>query len=329
MSKLQHRSVVRFREAFVRDDTTSVCIVMDLYRGGNVVGALTRFFGEHGRPFIAEECVHPAFQMATAVRYLHSLRIMHRDVKGDNFLCSGYPISGPECHIVLSDFGLAAQLETEEERRVEQCGSPEYWAPEIHALDYGLKVDVFALGVTIFGMVTGRMFCESSEASGLRRRPNLARAVAHRSLRDFLESALHGKEKDRMSAAEFLRHPWLCSVDGCRQTDEAEPALVAKAPRQAHRGGGSAPAPGAGGQLARRKRLSTKMPEEPKSNSHKMPEEPGTSAAADTPVGRAPPARRALPVLFPAVLVRARRAACEVAEAPEEVEVAHHWSDWI
>ena len=103
---------------------------------------------------IREECL-PAIlsDILSALSYLHSMRIVHRDVKPDNLLITA------ELQVKLADFGVAREFAAEEEERVSETqGTFHFYAPEMCSGDrysaYG--ADVWAAGVTLFILATGR-----------------------------------------------------------------------------------------------------------------------------------------------------------------------------
>lgn len=86
------------------------------------------------------------------VSYMVSVQIVHRDVKLENILLDSAN------HIKLIDFGLAANTMPGRKLKV-HCGSPSYAAPEIVArrLYDGPPVDVWSLGVVLYGMICGHL----------------------------------------------------------------------------------------------------------------------------------------------------------------------------
>merc|ERR1719491_328476 len=92
--------------------------------------------------------------MFRGVDFLHQKNIVHRDLKGDNLLMNMTHIEDERCCVYLSDFGTASNL-LPRERLHERCGTKIYWAPEFYRLDYGFPVDIWALGVIMFGMLKG------------------------------------------------------------------------------------------------------------------------------------------------------------------------------
>lgn len=86
----------------------------------------------------------------SAVRYLHSRNICHRDIKLENILVTD------EGKVYLIDFGFATITFDGEVK--DQCGSALYVAPEVCSLESydGFKADIFSLGVVIYSMFSGR-----------------------------------------------------------------------------------------------------------------------------------------------------------------------------
>lgn len=68
--------------------------------------------------------------MIAGLNYLHSQRVVHRDVKLENILLDGHG------HIKIADFGVSRRIESKGAILFEHCGTPSYMAPEV-VLDHG------------------------------------------------------------------------------------------------------------------------------------------------------------------------------------------------
>lgn len=98
-------------------------------------------------------------QLISAMEYLHSLRIIHRDLKMANIFLD------KEVNLKLGDFGLSAKIEFAEEKKRTMCGTPNYIAPEIIQGESGhsYEVDIWSTGVICYAMILGRPPFETSD----------------------------------------------------------------------------------------------------------------------------------------------------------------------
>jgi len=109
-----------------------------------------------GQPLDWQKALHLMIPMAEALEYAHHHKVIHRDLKPENILLSedGQP--------VLSDFSVARLVEVEETREgtgtTVGLGSPSYMSPEQgKGVEVDSRADIYALGVVLFEMVTGRL----------------------------------------------------------------------------------------------------------------------------------------------------------------------------
>eukprot|EP00930_Biecheleria_cincta_P073069 TRINITY_DN60393_c0_g1_i1.p1 TRINITY_DN60393_c0_g1~~TRINITY_DN60393_c0_g1_i1.p1 ORF type:complete len:560 (-),score=79.91 TRINITY_DN60393_c0_g1_i1:93-1772(-) len=98
-------------------------------------------------------------QALQGLAHMHTLRTVHRDVKVQNFL---YGQKNGERVLKLTDFGLSVKIPAG--MKLESvCGSPAFMAPEmVQKKGYGLKIDMWALGVTFFMMMHGALLVGKS-----------------------------------------------------------------------------------------------------------------------------------------------------------------------
>eukprot|EP00440_Ansanella_granifera_P024579 gb/GFBE01026692.1/.p1 GENE.gb/GFBE01026692.1/~~gb/GFBE01026692.1/.p1 ORF type:complete len:801 (+),score=182.93 gb/GFBE01026692.1/:1-2403(+) len=207
MKSLCHKNIVRFQAVFF--ERCFVCIVMDKYSGGDLVDGMQDHMKERGK-INAREIVHISFQMVAAIQYLHGKNIVHRDIKGDNFLLDRIDITDRSCMIALSDFGTAVVLQGSE-RLSSEVGTRIFWAPEIFSKDYSLKVDIWAMGIIMYGLLDGR-FPFKDETDIKTKEPNYPRRLDP-VCEDFIRTMLRKSEKERASADEAMVHSWLSSSD--------------------------------------------------------------------------------------------------------------------
>ena len=91
-------------------------------------------------------------QIAEGVAYLHGEKIVHRDLKLENILISDDKI------IKIIDFGFSTSVKGDKKLQF-SCGTPHYMSPELaQKKDYlGPPADIWALGVLLFIMLTGKL----------------------------------------------------------------------------------------------------------------------------------------------------------------------------
>lgn len=135
-------NIVLFFECY--EDDKELHIVTELCEGGDLVTFVEKRVGVH------EELAKKLFwQAATAINYLHSFGITHRDVKLDNYLLT---TSDQESNdLKLIDFGFATRFR--EKRLNSTVGTPYYVAPEVLSKNYSKECDVWSLGVLLYMMV--------------------------------------------------------------------------------------------------------------------------------------------------------------------------------
>lgn len=147
-----------------------------------------------------------------ALDFMHSRQVVHRDIKLQNIL---FRVKGDFNTLKIVDFGLAKTLDKNGKAR-DFCGSLGYIAPEIYkGEEYGYEVDMFALGVMVFRLLSGVRPFSSNNADKLRRDTiDLKYSVKGRNWEGVSPEALKmvrklliGKEQ-RLSALEAIDHEW-------------------------------------------------------------------------------------------------------------------------
>jgi serine/threonine protein kinase len=208
LRQLRHPNIVEYREHF--DTSEGLFIITEKLCGPNLLSALV----ERGS-YSEEDTCEVVRQLLSALAYLDSKGIAHRDLKAENIM-----LVSETDHTTLKiiDFGLAGQLSSSSANFMAPCGTPTYLAPEIaNGLPYGTACDVWAVGVLVFLLLSGDIPFDAPSVSSLMNcictealrfkdpvwELHSARAMA-------LNKRLLSKEPSRRpTAREALHDPWL------------------------------------------------------------------------------------------------------------------------
>uniref|UniRef100_A0A8C1RZ05 non-specific serine/threonine protein kinase n=1 Tax=Cyprinus carpio TaxID=7962 RepID=A0A8C1RZ05_CYPCA len=208
LRSLEHPRLIQLFRSHHTD--THVYLLMELVTGGDLFDAIT----QNGR-FTEPSAACMIRDISQALEYIHSKSIAHRDIKPENLLVQR---DGSGClNLKLADFGLAMVV-TEPVFTV--CGTPTYVAPEILAeTGYGVGVDVWAMGVILFVLLSGFPPFRSPD----RNQEELFRLIqkgevhflspywdnASEGAKALVRALLEVNPKRRLTASQTLQHDWL------------------------------------------------------------------------------------------------------------------------
>ena len=196
-----HKNIIKYFEHF--ENEKHFFIVMENICGGNLLNAINKMskFSEA----IAKNIFK---QLIETIKYLHSIGIVHRDVKPDNILLE------LDNTIKLCDFGVSKEVK-EGQLLTDSCGTPAFVAPEIlKDSPYNpYMTDIWSSGVVLYAMITGFFPFRGVNETELHR--NILSGVfpklkdVSNELKDLLSKILEVNPNKRISVDGILNHPWM------------------------------------------------------------------------------------------------------------------------
>jgi len=204
MRTLSHPHIIKLHDTAEDDDF--IYIVMEYVEGGDLLTFLTR--RSHNR--VSEGTARRFFaQLLSALEYLHTNNIAHRDLKLENILVDEH------CNrVVVIDFGLCGHMSKNRPMTV-YCGSPAYAAPElIQRIPYnGCASDTWSLGIVLYALMVGDYPFAGDDINTLYRQilqktPAFPSHLSNNA-RHLLLRILAKNPGERITIAEIHRHPWM------------------------------------------------------------------------------------------------------------------------
>ena len=200
LKKLKHTNIIRLKGSFTDADT--VYLVLEYINGKDC----SKFFKTELPS--KDDVKYIIRQLVEAVIYCHSKGIVHRDIKLENILID------EKYRIKLTDFGLCAIKENEYEMLDSTLGTVRYTAPEmIHGEGYNESVDIWAIGVVLFMLLTGSYPYDASSRSDIFRRIkersiHYSKYNLERKEVKLLKLLLEKDPNNRIEIEEILDHPF-------------------------------------------------------------------------------------------------------------------------
>ncbi|CAK9099494.1 unnamed protein product [Durusdinium trenchii] len=162
LQTLAHPYIVAYRDSFLIEGANTLVIVMEHCGGGDVRKAIKEK-AKQGAHFSEEQIMTWFVQLCLALQYIHSEKVLHRDLKTSNIF-----LTEDGSAIKLGDFGISRVLEGTTEAAVTIVGTPYYMSPEVcRSEPYNWKSDIWALGCVLYECCMLKHAFESSSLLGL------------------------------------------------------------------------------------------------------------------------------------------------------------------
>ncbi|CAH2274939.1 calmodulin dependent kinase II beta subunit [Pelobates cultripes] len=206
---LKHPNIVRLHDSISEEGFHY--LIFDLVTGGELFEDIVA--REYYSEADASHCLH---QILESVCFTHSCDIVHRDLKPENLLlaskCKGAAVK-------LADFGLAIEVQGEQQAWFGFAGTPGYLSPEVLRKEaYGKPVDIWACGVILYILLVGYPpFWDEDQhklyqqiKAGAYDFPSPEWDTVTPEAKNLINQMLTINPAKRITAHEALKHPWVC-----------------------------------------------------------------------------------------------------------------------
>ncbi|XP_049814494.1 calcium/calmodulin-dependent protein kinase type II alpha chain isoform X9 [Schistocerca nitens] len=207
--KLQHPNIVRLHDSIQEENFHY--LVFDLVTGGELFEDIV------AREFYSEaDASHCIQQILESVNHCHQNGVVHRDLKPENLLLASKQKGAA---VKLADFGLAIEVQGEQQAWFGFAGTPGYLSPEVLKKEpYGKPVDIWACGVILYILLVGyppfwdedqhRLYAQIK--AGAYDYPSPEWDTVTPEAKNLINQMLTVNPSKRITASEALRHPWIC-----------------------------------------------------------------------------------------------------------------------
>ncbi|XP_068438786.1 calcium/calmodulin-dependent protein kinase type II subunit gamma-like isoform X3 [Clinocottus analis] len=206
---LKHPNIVRLHDSISEEGFHY--LVFDLVTGGELFEDIV------AREYYSEaDASHCISQILESVNHIHQHDIVHRDLKPENLLLAS-KMKGAA--VKLADFGLAIEVQGDQQAWFGFAGTPGYLSPEVLRKDpYGKPVDIWACGVILYILLVGYPpFWDEDQhklyqqiKAGAYDFPSPEWDTVTPEAKNLINQMLTINPAKRITSDQALKHPWIC-----------------------------------------------------------------------------------------------------------------------
>lgn len=190
----------------------SYCIVSEFIDGVDLLSYLNT-----NGPFQETNAKKIMAEILSAVLYLHSKNIMHRDLKLENIMIT------KEFHVKIIDFGFSCQSSNQDTMRTTLCGSIAYCSPEILLnIPYNFGCDIWSLGIVFYAIVVQQLPFWDDNVSMLAKKilelNTTYPLFVSKDCQNFINSMLEKDQNIRPNIFNIVKHPFIAFEFSSYQT---------------------------------------------------------------------------------------------------------------
>ncbi|XP_056275947.1 calcium/calmodulin-dependent protein kinase (CaM kinase) II beta 1 isoform X4 [Pseudoliparis swirei] len=206
---LKHSNIVRLHDSISEEGFHY--LLFDLVTGGELFEDIVA--REYYSEADASHCIH---QILESVHHIHQHDIVHRDLKPENLLLAS---KCKNAAVKLADFGLAIEVQGDQQAWFGFAGTPGYLSPEVLRKEaYGKPVDIWACGVILYILLVGYPpFWDEDQhklyqqiKAGAYDFPSPEWDTVTPEAKNLINQMLTINPAKRITAQEALKHPWVC-----------------------------------------------------------------------------------------------------------------------
>ena len=225
LKEIEHKNIMKL--ITIKQSEDKYYLVCELCNGGSLHNCVNKYLKMYRKPFSEEIVQYLMKQIIEALKYLHSHKIIHRDLKLDNILVTFKNEKDKEilnmygAQIKIIDFGFATHSNKQDLHK-SVLGSPLYMDPMIlkkytkkekNIKGYNEKIDIWSLGNLCYEMLLGKSAFQTADIKTLEEKIEKGfyylPTTSYKEVVGFLVGMLQYDSNIRLSAEELSKHPFL------------------------------------------------------------------------------------------------------------------------